>query len=75
MSEGLALRVAAKTDELVDWVELSVIAQTRHPHGWEIWWADETGEPATGDPVLFRTDSLREAWAIAKARQEGGLEA
>ena len=72
MSEGieLAARVALKTDELVDWVETDVITCTQHPMGWEIWFRDEDDEPATLEPRLYRTDSLREAWAMAKADQE-----
>jgi hypothetical protein len=73
MSEGLALHVAQKTDELVDWVETDVIAQNQHPFGWEIWYEGADGEPATPEPVLFESESLREAWAMAKAQQEAEL--
>lgn len=66
----LAARVALKTDELVDWVETDVITQTQHPYGWEIWFTGADDEPATPEAVLYRTDSLREAWAMAKADQE-----
>lgn len=72
MSEGieLAARVALKTDELVDWVETDVITKSQHAMGLEIWFTGADDEPATPEAVLYRTDSLREAWALAKADQE-----
>jgi hypothetical protein len=76
MSEGIDIRerVAAKDTELLDWAETEVIGLTAHPFGWEIWYAGEDNEPATPDPVLYQTESMREALAMAKARQEAEIE-
>lgn len=62
-------QVAVKDTELLDWQEKEVIAITAHPDGWEILWAGEDNEPATKDPVLFKTESMREALAQAMERQ------
>lgn len=62
-------QVAVKDTELLDWQETEVISITAHPLGWEILWAGEDNEPATKDPVLFKTESMREALAMAKERQ------
>jgi hypothetical protein len=66
-------QVAVKDTELLDWQEKEVIAITAHPEGWEILWAGEDNEPATKDPVLFKTESMREALAMAKERQEAEI--
>lgn len=60
--------VKAKDTELLDWAETEVIALTAHPRGWEIMWAAEDNEPATEEPVLFQTRSLREALAMSMER-------
>lgn len=68
MSE-LIDQVKAKDTELLDWQETEVISITAHPLGWELLWAGEDNEPATKDPVLFKTESMREALAQAMERQ------
>ncbi len=67
-------QVEAKDTELLDWAETEVISIAAHPFGWEIMWAGEDNEPAQSDPVLFRTESIREALAQAKARQEAEMQ-
>jgi len=62
-------QVETKDTELLDWQETEVISITAHPLGWEILWAGEDNEPATKDPVLFKTQSMREALAQAMERQ------
>lgn len=71
MSEAADIRdrVAVKDTELLDWAETDVISIGSHPSGWEIWWAGPDNEPATPDAVLFKTLSIRDALAQAKARQ------
>lgn len=74
MSE-LIDQVKAKDTELLDWQETEVISITAHPLGWEIIWAGEDNEPATKDPVLFQTESMREALAQAMERQAAEIAA
>ena len=62
-------QIETKDTELLDWQETEVISITAHPLGWEILWAGEDNEPATKDPVLFKTQSMREALAQAMERQ------
>lgn len=71
MSEAVELRdqVAAKDTELIDWVETDVIACNQHPLGWEIWYTGADKEPATPEAVLFQTECIREAWAMAREQQ------
>jgi hypothetical protein len=75
MSAAPALidQVAVKDTDLLDWAETEVSSITAHPLGWEIIWAGEDNAPAVLDPVLFETDSIREALAQAKARQEAEI--
>lgn len=61
--------VAQADTQLLDWFQSDVIACNQLENGWEIWFRGLDNEPATEEPLLFKTQSFREAIAQAKERQ------